>query len=153
MLFLCVLCSGLPELYCGPAATPAGFFWSVSLIHLCLWIPCLTLTLAIPDSTDCKKQICSSKMPVAKGAVPKISVSQALTLNQFVFWTKCPSGTVGALLVQNQICRTYSHPGKQWGCISFGSTFLVKAKFSVDTYTPCHSLDRDCAQTLSLVYY
>lgn len=150
MLFLCVLYRGLPGLYRGPAATPTGFFWSVSLIHLCLWITCLTLTLAIPDSTDCKKQICSSKMPVAKGAMPKVSVLLALTLNQLLFWTKCPPEALGALLVQNQICRTYSHPGKWWGCISFGSTFLVKAKFNVDSYTPCHLLDGDCAQTLSL---
>lgn len=90
--------------------TNSGFFWSVSLVHLCSWILVSQLTLAIPDSKQHRLQEAdlSSKMPVAKGAVPKVSVSQAVTLNQLLFWTKCPSGALGALLVQNQICRTYS---------------------------------------------
>lgn len=65
----------------------------------------------IASSTDHEKQICLSKMPVVKGAMPKVSVSWDVTLNQLLIWTKCPSAA------QHSWCRTrfaeHIHPGKK----------------------------------------
>lgn len=106
------MCSAVACLGC----TMVQLKHQLQLFLECLWSTCACGSLVphspwlclIASSTGFKKQICSSKMPVAKGAMAKVSVSQAVTLNQLLFWTKCPSGALGALLVQNQICRTYS---------------------------------------------